>query len=388
MSVFTKFLSEIWRNYVTDGVPSSGPQMPVKADIRAWGTQAETAIEQLVAATCTNFRNIAGRNGGFEVWQLGTSVSVPASTTAYTVDGWYLTTGANQASAVAQGAALTPGSINSAAVFRNSGQTGTGTMRFAFPLSTEEQRKMRGKNVVLSFSVLAGANWSPASGTLNYTLYCGLSGTSKRNGSAYTSETTPISGSVNLTPGGSVTQVVSALSSVVGTGITSAEIQFSWAPTGTAGANDWFAIDDLQLEVVPSDVTAIPVFERTDFIFDLVRCQRHFEKSYDITVSPGTNVGTDSAGSSCFEVGGGLSSTTAAFRWGVDFAVPKRVTPTITLYSTDGTAARVRDRTSSSNASSVSAPGPGLRGFNISAAPTAGSTAIFFEAHWTADARI
>lgn len=33
--------SEVWRDYVTDGVPASGPHRPVKADIRAWGTGIE-----------------------------------------------------------------------------------------------------------------------------------------------------------------------------------------------------------------------------------------------------------------------------------------------------------------------------------------------------------
>lgn len=41
MSFFSKLASEIWRDYVTAGVPSSGAQPPIKADIRAWGAAVE-----------------------------------------------------------------------------------------------------------------------------------------------------------------------------------------------------------------------------------------------------------------------------------------------------------------------------------------------------------
>jgi hypothetical protein len=41
MSFFSKLASEIWRDYATAGVPASGSQDPVKADIRAWGAAVE-----------------------------------------------------------------------------------------------------------------------------------------------------------------------------------------------------------------------------------------------------------------------------------------------------------------------------------------------------------
>ena len=36
--------AEVWRNYVTDGVPGSGINKPSKVDIRAWGTVLETLV--------------------------------------------------------------------------------------------------------------------------------------------------------------------------------------------------------------------------------------------------------------------------------------------------------------------------------------------------------
>jgi|SRR5579871_3425641 len=41
---FAKLFTEIFRDYETDGVPSSGPHSPIKADIRNWGATVETRL--------------------------------------------------------------------------------------------------------------------------------------------------------------------------------------------------------------------------------------------------------------------------------------------------------------------------------------------------------
>jgi hypothetical protein len=41
---FSKLFSEIWRDYVTDGVPASGAHAPIKADIRSWGLEVESVV--------------------------------------------------------------------------------------------------------------------------------------------------------------------------------------------------------------------------------------------------------------------------------------------------------------------------------------------------------
>src|SRR5262249_43272630 len=70
-------------------------------------------VAQYVAANpgVSNPKNIIGRNGGMEIWQRGAGESsnfaLSASTTTYTVDGWYLTTGTTQASHVSAQTALT-----------------------------------------------------------------------------------------------------------------------------------------------------------------------------------------------------------------------------------------------------------------------------------------
>jgi hypothetical protein len=51
MSYFSKLFSEIWRDYVTAGVPASGAHDPVKGDIRNWGAVVEEHLWQVLAAS-------------------------------------------------------------------------------------------------------------------------------------------------------------------------------------------------------------------------------------------------------------------------------------------------------------------------------------------------
>ena len=265
----------------------------------------------------TSFKNLI-QNGGLEVWQRGTSIAVAASTTAYTADGWYLKTGASQAFTVSRVAGLVAQSQYAAQVQRTAGQTGATAVYFAVALDSDDLFRLRSGAAVLSFTVSTGANWSPASGTLSYNLYCGTGAVSKRNSVALTAETNPITGSTNLTVSNAATRIVSAVSAAIGAAITQAELQVSWTPTGTAGANDWLAIDDVQTELVPVGVTPVtPVFERIDTARDILRCMRVVQ--------------TGVVFSQLYGIG------TSGIQIHRPLVVPMRATPTMTVLSTTGT---------------------------------------------------
>src|SRR5437899_3651701 len=199
-----------------------------------------------------SWRNIMGDNGGFEVWQRGAggsaSIAVGASSTAYTADRWYLTTGANQASVVAAVANLTNGSNLAGKVTRNSGQTGTGVMTLGYPLDTDEIFRMRGGKVTISGIAKAGVNWSAASGTITMTLYTGTGAVGKRGG-GFTGETNVVSASINLSANNTALFPTTTGAGAIAGNATQAELQFTWTPTGTAGADDSITLDDIQLEV-------------------------------------------------------------------------------------------------------------------------------------------
>lgn len=330
-------------------------------------------VSQAIQTNALGFKNVAGRNGGFEVWQLGASVAIPAANNGYTCDGWYAATGVNTALTVTRQPGLTNGSSFSCRVQRNSGQTGT-TVIFGFPLDTDELKKLAGQSAILQFTVSTGANWSPASGTLTYQVVTGTATPVKQAIIGYSGTVAVINSTVNLSVSAAATTVYSAVAAVA-SNIAQAEIQFSWTPSGTAGANDWLQLDDVDLRVVPVGISAAkPAFERSDFIWDIERCIRHFEKSYDLSTAPGT---VTTNGTSSIRVVNSSMVYTVLYR-------RKRALPTVTTYSSNtGASGMLYENGVGDAASTINEVGGHAATF--SAPMTSGNRALL---HWVADARI
>lgn len=312
-----------------------------------------TQLATFMGSIGLSHRNVLRANGGMEVWQRGAgasaSIAVAASTTAYTADRWYIKTAANQASHVSAQAGLTNPSRLSARIQRDSGQTGTGAMYFAYPLDTDEVIALRGATPILTFYVSAGANWSPTSGTLSVNLYCGTGAVAKRNSSALTGETNPLTGSTALTQSQGAT-LVTITGSAVATNVTQAELQFTWTPVGTAGANDWFQVDDIQLEI---GLAATP-FERFQFAEELAQCMRHFQSSFPYGTAPAQSAGVAGSISTKNPIALGDPS---AF---VEFEPPMRVAPTVTTYNPSAGNANWRDVTAAADATVSVDPGTSI----------------------------
>jgi len=301
-------------------------------------TSAFTAAVQMTQGTYGQ-RNIIGANGGMEIWQRGAggsaSIAVAASNTAYTADRWYLTVGANQASTVAQVTGLVSGSRFAGKVQRNAAQTGTGTPVFGFPLDSDECASIQGQIVALSFTAKAGANWSPTSGTLSLQVPVGT-GTPVKNVVGYTNQTTVISSSVNLTT--TATRYF-FVSSVVPTTTTQAEVGFFWTPTGTAGADDSFTIDDVQLEVLPSATSPIAGYERWPFERSLAACKRHYRKTFPYSVAPAQTGGVPGSATLVEQ------AATASGFWWSHTPVPLRATATYTTFNPSQAGSGAQDLT-------------------------------------------
>jgi hypothetical protein len=278
-------------------------------------------------------KNILRRNGGFEIWQRGAggnaSIPVPAVSSTYGPDGWYMFTNAGQAGTLSQqGPIFATGSQWSCLVQRNAGQTGVGIMTFGFPLDTDELYAMLGKFVRLSFSVQAGANFSPASGNLTAFLVVGTGAPIKQvNG--YVGQTLPIQQVTPITASPVRVQVSSSV--IIPTNTRQAEVLFQWTPVGTAGAVDGFYIDDVQLEIVPAATGYVSSdFQRLNFEEQLLLCQRHFYKSFHYSFAPAAGTGLISGEQWVFQaVGAG------AFQDGNFHVMPVelRVTGTVFTYN-------------------------------------------------------
>ena len=255
---------------------------------------AFTQVLSQVVSEITN-RNILWMNGGCEIWQHGAgsaaSIAVASATTLYTADRWYLLNDVSLAQVVSAQVGLTSQSNLAARIRRNVGITTTLGCSFNYPLDTDEIIRMRGKIVTFSCVVKAGANWSPTNGTLLASFYVGTGSVSKR-GVAFSGETTVLSIATNLTAGGAVTAISGSSSAIVPITSSQAELQFTWVPTGAAGAADDITIDDVQIECQLSAATWTPTnFDRLDFPTMLAGCKRFYHKTVDYSLAPAAGTG-------------------------------------------------------------------------------------------------
>jgi hypothetical protein len=214
-------------------------------------------------------------NSAFNVWQRGTSISLGASasyTVGFLADRWQTSTSAAQASTItrqATGDTTNLPDIQYALRYqRNAGQTGTAVSGFYQSIETVNSIPFVGKTITYSFYARAGANFSPTSSGITMALYTGT-GTDE-SVFAYSGRVTLISAAKTLT---TTWQRFTATATV---GTTSKEIALGveWTPTGTAGANDFFEVTGVQIDI---GSVALP-FRTTGTTYqqELAACQRYY----------------------------------------------------------------------------------------------------------------
>jgi hypothetical protein len=265
--------------YATNGAVVS--PLTTKGDLFTYSTtNARLAVgnngESLVADSSTStglryqaaFNGNAVINGGFDFWQRGTSFT---AATVYTADRWQKGGAANY-TLTRQTSGLT-GFTYCARAQRNNGAAGGSTIDIAQAFETETSLRFAGKTVALSFWARAGANFSSASSALTVRLIGGT-GTDQTVFSGYT-------GSVDQTlSASSVTLTTSwqrfSVTGTVTSNITELTPYFSFATVGTAGANDYFEITGVQLELGSASTS----FTRAGGTLqgELAACQRYYWK--------------------------------------------------------------------------------------------------------------
>jgi len=220
---------------------------------------------------------VAGKNfvinGGFDIWQRGTSVSVAASVSnTYTADRWSMGTGTSQTCTVSRQATGDTTNLPfiqyCARVQRNSGQTGTATIPFTQAMETINSIPFMGKTITFSFYARAGANYSAASNALGVQLYTGTG--TDQNLWSYTGTIAVLNTSATLTTTWqrfTYTGTLSSSGNEIG-------FQFNHTPTGTAGTNDYYEITGVQLEL---GSVATPFSRNSATIQgELAACQRYY----------------------------------------------------------------------------------------------------------------
>ena len=141
---------------------------------------------------------------------------------------------------------------------------------------------------------------------------------------------------------------------------------------GATVGNEYY-ITGVQLEVGEQGTA----FEHRSFGDELARCQRYFQKSYDLGDSIGNTL--ESAGYNVYQIDDG-----ALQRDGVRLPTRMRTNPTVTIYN-PFSGASGSARTNAGNNYSASTFSKGENGFFVSYTPAAGQYVFF---HHTADAEL
>jgi hypothetical protein len=241
------------------------------------GSNGDTLVAD--SSTSTGLRYTAGNpipnpvlNSSFQIAQRGTSFSTASASAAYTLDRWRVrTTGANTANTVSRqntnDTTNLPNIQYCARVQRNSGQTGTNFLIFEQGFETVNSIPFSGKTVTLSFYARAGANYSSTSNVLIASLVNGT-GTDQMP-DVYTGGNYPTQNNTLTTTWQRFTYTLT-----VPTTSTELGIQLYYNPSGTAGANDYFEVTGVQL-----DISSVALPFRTNGATiqgELAACQRYY----------------------------------------------------------------------------------------------------------------
>ena len=247
------------------------------------GADGQTLVANSSAATGLSYQplNSAGKNaiinGGMDIWQRGTSGTANSSAagSGYNADRWQ---NAATGNAITVARYATSDTTNlpfiqyCARVQRNSGQTGTSAFYHTQAIETINSIPFVGKTVTVSFYARAGANYSAASSALGFQLQTGT-GTDQNifsmTGAAYA-----INSSATLTS--TWQRFTFTTASVIATSVTQLGLVMFYNPVGTAGANDYYEVTGVQLELG----SVATNFSRAGGSIggELALCQRYYQR--------------------------------------------------------------------------------------------------------------
>jgi hypothetical protein len=271
----------------TGRVPTTANSpLTAKGDLFGYSTtQARVAVgnngETLVAdsSTSTGLRYTAGTvqgnpviNSAMQIAQRGTSVALNAAA-GYSLDRWYSYYAGNLTISRQSTNDTTnlPNIQYCARVQRNSGQTNTGGISFGQNFETVNSIPYAGKTVTMSFYARAGANYSSASNALLVLLISGTGTDQNYISGSYTGGANVIYQTATLT----TTWQRFSYTATIGATATELAPTFNYTPSGTAGANDYFEVTGVQIDV---GNVALPFRTYAGTIQgELAACQRYYQ---------------------------------------------------------------------------------------------------------------
>jgi len=217
-------------------------------------------------------------NGAMRFWQRGTTFNSQGNgQNDYTTDRFAIGHNNSHMAAVTRqdGTGAHAKFQYCSRIQRDSGNSQTDQMRFHTALETNDVILLRGDVLTISYYARKGANYSEANSKITGVRIATGENTdgdpNAYSGGHWTNATTILTGTPTLTTSW---QRFSHTTSAVSNSANSMIIEFRHSPTGTAGANDYYEITGVQLEI-GSSMTA---FEHRRYSDELARCQRFYQK--------------------------------------------------------------------------------------------------------------
>lgn len=361
------------------------------------GTTGITLAGQFDSASTFGFKNRI-INGGMVIDQRNAGAEVnPAVSGSYYLDRWSFSGTVVSKIKIGQNA----GSVTPPTGFTN--YLGV-TSLSAYSVSASDLFILRHKIEGFNFADLAWGTASAATATLSFWVRSSLTGTfgasisnsasnysypfsySIPTANTWTYITTVVAGPTAGTWIGATNGIGCQLKLSLGVGSTYNGTAGAWAAAdyisvtgatsvvGTNGAT--FYITGVQLEK-GSIATS---FDVRPYGTELALCQRYYEKTYNMSAVPGTNVGPNTGEWVGVAING---SDFYSFGYGI-CKVSKRASPTMVIYSTDGTVNTFRQQDASNVTAAVRFASE--NGFSFSGSGMA--TNNYLRGHWTSSAEL
>jgi hypothetical protein len=301
-----------------DLIAATANDTPARLAVGANGTQlvADSTQTTGLGWVATPAASNPVINSGYNVWQRGTSISYN-NESKYSADRWQASipqVGTISRQATADTTNL-PFIQYCARIQRTAGNTGTSEMQFTQTVESVNSIPIAGKTITFSFYARKGANYSATSDLLNYRFVLGT-GTDQNLLTGFTGQGNAILANATLTTTWQRFTATVAMSSAT----TQIGINFVYTPTGTAGANDYYEVTGVQV-----DIGSVALPFRTagvSYQQELALCQRYYYRS--------------TGGATYSTYGAGYATLTTEAVYAIKLPVTMRVKPTALDYGNLG----------------------------------------------------
>lgn len=250
-------------------------------------------LGQLFSNSAIGFRNRI-INGDMRIWQRGSSITASTSlgATVYTADRWFVSqlTAQSSCTVTQQSTGLNGSSVWGVRVQKASSSSGSSTNILGQIIEYTNMWDLWGQSVTLSFKAKCGANYSATGNALIARIATNTIADQSSSGLVNGTWTNyyNVDNTFTLT----TTYQTFKCTVPIGSGTGNIGLMFLSNTSGTAGANDWFEITDVQIE----SGTIASSFERRPIGLETTLCQRYFLRyAAGVFIGPASLTNTSNA---------------------------------------------------------------------------------------------